>query len=261
MFKIFSRTTQNSRLSADEKLLLHRLRKEFNLKPTNFDLFRIALVHKSASIVTAENKSINNERLEYLGDAILDAIVTEYLFTHFPNRNEGFLTKMRSRIVSRSMLNSLAITIGLDKLVVSQTNNILAHRHIFGDALEALIGAIYLDKGFKTTRKWVVQHILHNHVNLDYLQQIETDYKSRVIEWAQKNKLPIFFENQEVETGKKENPLFESKLHINQKVVGYGIGNCKKEADQNAAVVALNKIDLITLPGQKINSEAMGWEN
>ena len=261
MFNFFLGSIKKSKLNADDKAVLRQLRRELTINPNNLELYKIALIHKSASSLISHSKTINNERLEYLGDAILDAIVTEYLFSNFPNQNEGFLTKMRSRIVSRNTLNNLAITIGLDKLVISQTNNTLAQRHIFGDALEALIGAMYIDQGFMVTRSWVLKKILNNHINLDELQFTETDYKSRIIEWAQKYKLPIIFDNKEKETSKKENPLFESKLYINQKLMGSGFGNCKKEAEQNAAMVALERIDLITIPDQKINTETIGWEN
>jgi ribonuclease-3 len=261
VFNLFLGLIKKSKLNADDRAILRQLRRELKINPKNLDLYKIALIHKSASTFVSCNKSVNNERLEYLGDSILDAIITDYLFGQFPNQNEGFLTKMRSRIVSRNTLNNLAITIGLDKLVVSQTNNTLAQRHIFGDALEALIGAIYLDKGYRDTRSWVIKIILANHINLDELQLTETDYKSRIIEWAQKYKLPISFDNKEKETSKKESPLFESKLYINQKLMGSGFGNCKKEAEQNAAMVALERIDLITIPIQKINTESIGWEN
>jgi len=161
------------------------LRRNLHLKPKNIELYRIALIHKSASAILSHGKRINNERLEYLGDSILDAIVAEFLFAHFPTQNEGFLTKMRARIVCRDSLNSLAVAIGLNKFVVAQTKNSLAHKHIFGDALEALIGAIYLDKGYAYTRFWVFKYLFEKHVNINEIQSTETDYKSRIIELAQ----------------------------------------------------------------------------
>jgi ribonuclease III len=249
-------------LSAADQDFLHRLKNSFGIKPKNIDLFKIAVTHKSASSTTISNgKKVNNERLEYLGDSILDAIVADYLFTKFPDQNEGFLTKMRSRIVSRYSLNNIALAINLDKLVVTQTNNAIACKHIYGDALEAFVGALYLDVGFKTTRKWVNKFILIEHIDLNELQSTETDYKSRVIELAQKYKYSITFDSQERVTGKGQNPLFESKLFINKKLLGTGFGTSKKEAEQNASMVALERIDLISLPDQQVKPQTSNWEN
>lgn len=261
MFRNFLGSFNRTKHSAADKILYYQLKRVFKITPHNLELFKIALIHKSASTTFSRGKRVNNERLEYLGDAVLDAIVADYLFAHFPDQKEGFLTKMRSRIVSRTNLNNLAITIGLDKLVMSHTSNALAQRHIYGDALEAFVGALFLDKGFKTTNAWVINTIFDKHVDLDELQTTESDYKSRVIEWAQKYKLSISFESQEKETSKKDNPIFESRLFIDHKLLGSGFGNSKKEAEQNASMVALERVDLIPIPENKINTESIGWEN
>ncbi|PKP37641.1 MAG: ribonuclease III [Bacteroidetes bacterium HGW-Bacteroidetes-15] len=245
---------------ADKDFLL-RLRHDFGIKPKNIDLYKIAVIHKSASTIISNGKKVNNERLEYLGDSVLDAIVADFLFANFPHQNEGFLTKMRSRIVSRYSLNNIALAIGLDKLVISQTNNPLAHKHIFGDALEAFVGAIYLDLGFKATSHWINKYIFTRHIDLNELQSIETDYKSRVIELAQKFKYNIVFDSQESSENKSQNPLFESKLFLNNKLLGTGFGTSKKEAEQNAAMVAIERIDIIHLPEQQVKPEAFNWEN
>lgn len=244
-----------------DKIFKNQLKKSYGLKPVNIDLYKIALIHKSASTIVSNGKRINNERLEYLGDAVLDAIIADHLFSKFPNHNEGFLTKMRSRIVSRFSLNNIALAIGLDKLVVTQTSNPLAQKHIFGDALEAFVGAIYLDKGFKFTSSWVNRVILAKQINLAELQATETDYKSRIIELAQKFKYSISFESLEKETQKGQNPLFEAKLFINQRLLGTGFGTSKKEAEQNAAMVALERIDIINIPENLIKPESISWEN
>jgi ribonuclease III len=244
-----------------EKILNNQLRYIFDLKPRNIDFYKIALIHKSASTIVSNRKRLNNERLEYLGDSILDAIVADFLFSNFPNQNEGFLTKMRSRIVSRASLNTIATAIGLDKLVVAQTTNPLAQKHIYGDALEALIGAIYLDKGFEYTQKWLNRFILSKHINLGELQATESDYKSRIIEIAQKNNFSILFESIEKETPKGQNPLFEAKLLINQQLLGTGYGTSKKEAEQNAAMVAIERIDIVNFSENLITPESLTWEN
>ena len=260
MVNIFLRPLKRLKVEPADKQFISQLRKHFGIKPRNLELYKIAVIHKSASTVISQGKKVNNERLEYLGDAVLDATVTEYLFSHFPNQKEGFLTKMRSRIVSRQSLNSLAIAIGLNRLVVTQTNNPLAHKHIFGDALEALIGALYLDKGFNATNSWVVKQLFKKHINLDELQATETDYKSRIIEWAQKHKYSLNFENFERENGKGNSPLFESQLFLNSKLMGSGFGCSKKEAEQNASLVAQERIDLL-FPQSEDNSDRVSWQN
>ena len=248
-------------LNPDEKKFWLRLKKQYKIKPKNIELYRIAVIHKSASTIISKGIKVNNERLEYLGDSILDAIVAEHLFNQFPNRSEGFLTKMRSRIVSRQSLNVIALAIGLDKLVVSHTNNPLAHKHIFGDALEAFVGAIYLDLGFEQTSKWVKDTLFSKHIDLEVIQKTETDYKSRVIELAQKHKVPIEFNSKESESNNPHIPQFESKIFLNQRLLGSGFGTSKKEAEQNAAMVALERIDIVPLPNQKIKPESLNWEN
>ena len=260
MVNIFLRPIKRLKVDPADKKLLQQLRKYFGLKPRNLELYKIALIHKSASTVISSGKKVNNERLEYLGDAVLDAIVAEYLFSNFPNQKEGFLTKMRSRIVSRQSLNNLAIAIGLNKLVITQTNNPLAHKHIFGDALEAFIGAIYLDKGFKVTNHWIVKHLFKKHVDLNDLQQTENDYKSRIIEWAQKHKYTLSFESTEKENGKNNTPLFEAQLFLNHKLMGSGFGSTKKEAEQNASLVAQERLDIL-FPSINEESDKISWQN
>lgn len=260
MVNIFLRPLKRLKAEPADKQFIGQLRRSFGIKPHNLELYKIAVIHKSASTVVSQGKPVNNERLEYLGDAVLDAIVAEYLFEHFPTQKEGFLTKMRSRIVSRQSLNNLAIAIGLNKLVITQTTNPLAHKHIFGDALEAFIGALYLDKGYKTTNTWVVKHLFQKHVNLHELQATETDYKSRIIEWAQKHKYSLTFESFERENGKGNSPLFEAQLFLNSKLMGSGFGCSKKEAEQNASLVAQERIDML-FPHSEENSDRITWQN
>lgn len=260
MIRFFS-WLKRKNLSEADKVFLARLKNDFEIKPKNIELYKIAVIHKSASTIISHGKKVNNERLEYLGDSILDAIVSDYLFSKFPNQNEGFLTKMRSRIVSRFSLNNIAIAIGLDKHVVSQTNNPLAQKHIYGDALEAFIGALYLDKGFHTTSRWVNKYIFRKQIDLNELETTENDYKSRIIELAQKYRYTILFDSHESDENKGHIPHFESKLFLNNKLLGSGYGTSKKEAEQNAAMVALERIDIISLPDQKVKPEALNWEN
>jgi len=225
----------------------NQLNQIFGISPRNLDLYKLAFIHKSASIVLSRGKRVNNERLEYLGDAVLDAIVADYLFSQFPNQKEGFLTKMRSKIVSRTSLNQLALDMGLDKLIVSQPNSQNPQKNIYGNALEAMIGAMFIDRGFQFTSNCIVTSILDKYIDLDNLQTIENDYKSRLFEWAQKNKCVLQFQNQECPPSDGYNPHFISTISFNEQMLGEGHGSSKKEAEQNAAMEALTKVDDISL--------------
>jgi len=236
-----------SRLPLEDKVFYKHLKSIFGITPNNIAIYKLAIVHKSAPIVLPRGKRINNERLEYLGDAILDAIVADYLFSEYPNQNEGFLTKMRSKIVSRASLNQLALDMGIDKLVVSQSGNGTSQKYIFGNALEALIGAMFVDRGFQLTSSCVIKSILGKYIDLDNLQTVESDFKSRIFEWAQKNRIAIQFQNQESNPNSSYNPHFISSISINDQLIGEGHGSSKKEAEQNAAMEALLKVDEILL--------------
>ncbi|MFP4059412.1 MAG: ribonuclease III [Bacteroidota bacterium] len=208
--------------------------------PADLTYYKKAFIHKSASVTREDGTIMNNERLEYLGDSVLDAIISDHLFRNFPYKNEGFLSKIRSRIVKRTNLNEVALKMGLQNLVQSNTDNCQEIRHVYGDALEALIGAVYLDKGYDNTRKIVEERILNHYIDIEELLRKETDFKSRVIEWAQKNKKDIIFESQEEYIEDQNNPLFVSKIKINDLCLGSGKGFSKKEAEQKAAEEAFH---------------------
>mgnify|MGYP003302778083 CR=1 FL=1 len=170
-------------------------RRIFGTTPDNIELYKLALVHRSAS-VKVEGRSINNERLEYLGDAVLETIISDYLFIEYPNESEGFLTKTRSKIVSRQSLNGLAVKLGLDRMVIYNTTGNFAQKHLFGDCFEALMGALYLDKGYNKVNRIVINDLLPRHIDLEDLSQAENDHKSRLIEWVRRatiKMLPINF--------------------------------------------------------------------
>jgi ribonuclease III len=213
--------------------------------PRNKELYDLAFIHRSASVTLGNGSSLNNERLEFLGDALLDAVVAEFLFKHYPAKNEGFLSTMRSKIVKRKHLDSLAINMGLENLIVANSLNNNGGKHICGNALEALIGAIYVDRGYKVTRKFIVKKILNIHVDLEELEHTESDFKSRIIEWAQKNHTEIKFEIEEEYTGKDHAPIFISRILVTDQLMGEGKGSSKKEAEQNAAEQAFNAISSI----------------
>jgi ribonuclease-3 len=220
------------------KLFLNRKKKFYGLSisqigfvPNNRGLYRLALLHKSASQINAKGVVLNYERLEFLGDAVLGAIVAELLYKFFPNKDEGFLTRIRSKVVSRESLNDLAIHIGLDKAVVAKSD-ISRNKHIYGDVFEAFIGAMFLDQGFTITKHFIEKFIFPNFVNIKDLVAVDKNYKSRLIEWGQKNKIEVAFLTNEYSKRKGQ---FICQVSINGEVKGEGIGTSKKEAEQHAS--------------------------
>ncbi len=210
------------------------LKSLFGFAPSNLQLYETAVIHRSASRLDSQKNWVNNERLEYLGDAILGAVMAEFLYNRFPNQDEGFLTQMRSKLVNRSFLTELTYQTGLNNYIKSNTNNTLENSHIYGDALEALIGALYLDKGYQVTRQFITKKLLLKYVDLRAIQFINTNYKSQLIEWSQKNKKEINFETTEHHQGDRQ-PNFISVITIDEKIIGQGKGASKKEAQQNAS--------------------------
>jgi ribonuclease-3 len=240
VFKFLSRSDKY--LFTPDKNFKKNLKHILGFLPRNIRLYQLAFVHKSASGTIFRNHLINNERLEYLGDAILDGIVAEYLYHKFPEKDEGFLTQMRSKIVSRENLNAVAVKLGMANMIVSKMSND-NHRSIYGDALEALVGALYLDLGFKNTKKIILERIIQNHISVIKLQETETDFKSRIIEWGQKNKKTVNFTSYEEYDDNTNGNVFISHLIVVDEIMGRGIGTSKKDAEQNAARQALQFIE------------------
>ncbi len=207
----------------------------FGFTPHNIDLYKLALIHKSASLVLEDGTHINNERLEYLGDAIIEAITSDYLYIEFPTKSEGFLTQMRSKIVSRHSLNRLAKEMGLHERLILSTSGAMAQKDVDGDAFEALIGAVYLDKGYDFANRLLINRIFAVHLDIESILQSETDFKSRLIEWAQKEHHKIEFVTTQDGTSKGNTPIFHSTVIIGGVQVGQGYGESKKEAEQRAA--------------------------
>lgn len=210
--------------------------------PRNIKVYQQALLHKSTSLRSEKGRPINNERLEFLGDAILDAIVGDIVYKHFEGRREGFLTNTRSKIVQRETLNKLAVEIGLDKLVKYSTRSSSHNSYMYGNAFEAFIGAIYLDRGYDRCRQFMEKKIFKNHIDLDKMSRKEVNFKSRLIEWSQKNKMEVSFELIEQLLDKDYNPMFHTEVRIEGLSAGTGTGYSKKESQQNAAQMALKKI-------------------
>ena len=207
----------------------------FGFVPHNIELYKLALIHKSASIELEDGSHINNERLEFLGDAVIESITSDYLFIEFPERDEGFMTQLRSKIVSRQSLNRIASEIGLDKYVISHAAGNSTQKHIFGDAFEAMMGAIYLDQGYDFANRLLINQIFGRYLSIDDVLQSETDFKSRLIEWCQKNHLSIEFRTGHDQCALSARPVFHSTVYIGGIAAGHGTGDSKKAAEQSAA--------------------------
>ena len=210
--------------------------------PDRIHLYKEAMTHRSSSIRSKKGKWVNNERLEFLGDAILDAIVADILYKQFEQKKEGFLTSTRSRIVQRETLNKIAMEMGLDKLIISSTRNLAHNTNIYGDALEALIGAIYLDQGYRVAKRFVFETLIRQHLNMDKMLKSEVDFKSRLIEWGQKNKVDVLFEVVNASYDTQNNPVFESCVMVGGMNIGSGKGYSKKESHQVAAKIAIRNL-------------------
>ena len=211
--------------------------------PTNLKVYDLAVIHKSASKIDSQGNYINNERLEYLGDAILGAAIADFLYNRFPNQDEGYLTQMRSKLVNRAFLTQLTYQIGLNHYIQSNTTSTLESSHIYGDTLEALIGAIYLDKGYPEAKKFITRKLLNDYVNLVEVQNTNTNYKSQLIEWSQKNKKSVSFDTVDESKNDGKQPWFIATIEVENEEFGKGSGTSKKEAQQNASKVALEKIN------------------
>lgn len=236
----------NSRFGKD-KFYYRAINQIFGFHPNNIELYKLALIHKSASIVLEDGVSVNNERLEYLGDAVIEAVVSDMLYVEYPYENEGFLTQLRSKIVSRKHLNLLSEQIGLSEYIVTQnsSSSSSSRKHLNGDAFEAMMGAIYLDKGYDFINRLLINKIFGTYMDLDQMNETETDYKSRLIEWCQKNKRNFSIQSKHGEEYTHNDPQFIAVVTISGKDYGYGIGSSKKEAEQRAANNTLKELNLI----------------
>ena len=209
--------------------------------PHNIKFYQEALMHRSVSAKSNGGKPINNERLEFLGDAILDAVVGEIVFHHFQRKREGFLTTTRSRIVQRETLGQVAVQIGLDKLIHSNNYTHTHNSYLAGNAFEAVIGAIYLDRGYDYCMYFMQKKILGGIINIDKIAYQESNFKSKLLEWCQKNKVTMSFE-QEESRSEDGSPMFRSKVLVEGMELGKGRGYSKKESQQNACKNALHRL-------------------
>jgi ribonuclease-3 len=234
LLKFFSAAPAGSSFKKELKNIL-------GFKPGSISLYKTALTHRSVKDSIDEN----NERLEYLGDAILSALVADYLFKRYPYKEEGFLTEMRSKMVNRQQLNDIALKMGLKKITLfNKTDGSLKVSQIFGNTLEALVGAIYLDLGYKKANKWVLEYIILPHMFVDDLENLEINHKNKLYGWANKNGRLLEFEtlNEKLENGRR---LFTVAAVIDGEQVAQGKAFNKKDASQIAAQVAVEKMGII----------------
>lgn len=210
--------------------------------PRRVSYYRLAFLPKSALQKHPSGVRLNNERLEYLGDAVLDAIVADYLYSRFPEGDEGFMTKLRARIVKRKTLNNLATKMEIPGMITQSSSSGNKSKHLYGNALEALLGAIYIDRGYKAAKKFFIRKIMEKHIDLVELVKKDPDYKSRIIEWAQKNRMEIVFESLEEHLSGVKSPSFVSTISLEGLPRGTGRGGSKKDAEQQAARKALEDI-------------------
>jgi ribonuclease-3 len=226
----------NKQLEAYKK----QLKNVLGFTPGNLDLYNTALSHRSVKETAEEN----NERLEYLGDAILSAAVADFLFKKYPRKGEGFLTEMRSKMVNRQQLNDIAVKMGLKKITrFNKIDGSLKNSQIFGNTLEAVVGAIYLDKGYRKTNQWIVKRIIAPHLFMDELEQQDINVKNKLIGWANKNGKIIDFETLE-ERQDKGRRMFIVGVTVDGETIAAGRGFNKKDASQMAAQQAAEKLGL-----------------
>lgn len=238
--KLYKKIRLFSRIRQEPYLLFYRLT---GFIPDNLGLYELAMCHKSTGVKDAQGNAVNNERLEFLGDAIINSIVADIVYHRFADKEEGFLTDTRSKIVQRESLNKLAIELGIPKLMqLSPKNGALHGNNIFGNAFEALIGAIYLDQGYERCKQFIETKLIASSIDVNKMANKEVNFKSRLIEWGQSNKVPIEFEVIETFHDRRNELTFQTHVLINGLVGGLGVGHSKKESHQNASKMALKKL-------------------
>ena len=234
------RVIQHLILRGELRSFAKELRNVLGYTPGNIQLYRMALSHRSLREGTDEN----NERLEFLGDAVLSSVVAHYLFRRYPYKGEGFLTEMRSKMVNRQKLNEIALKMGLKKLTLyNRHDNSLRISNIFGNTLEALIGAVYLDKGYDQTMKWVEKKIVLPHLFTEELEEIDINIKNKIYGWASKNGKAIQFItlDEKMENGRR---LFTVECRMDGESIAQAKGFNKKDAGMTAAKMAVEKLGL-----------------
>lgn len=217
-----------------DKALSEFIKNDFGYYPRNITLYQLAFTHKSVSENTVGNFKLSNERLEYLGDAVLSAVVADYLFRIFPTKQEGFLTEMRSRIVSRASLNKLSQKLGFSEMIHYSHDAHSSFKSLGGNAFEAFIGALYLDRGYDFAKNIIIKRIINVHIDLDQLEQTDVNFKSKLLEWSQKEKQHLDFKVIKTQS-QGHDKLYRVVAVINDKEYGQGADYSIKGAEQLAA--------------------------
>lgn len=225
----------------EDKKLIAAIKSIAGFAPSNISIYRLACIHRS-KLKQKDVSKDSNERLEYLGDAILGAAVADYLFKKYPFQDEGFLTEIRSRIVNRESLNNLARKIGIANIVQYDQKNVQLQKVILGNTLEALVGAVYLDKGYIRCKKFVIDKLIQPYFDLEVVVKSEPNHKSRVIEWAQRQAKEIRFEVTELKRGRGREFCAQIFLQGEPYAIGYGL--TKKKAEQDAAEKTFAMLDI-----------------
>ena len=210
--------------------------------PRDIKPYQLAMVHRSKPVKLPDGHWANNERLEFLGDAVLDTVVADFLFSTFPNKHEGFLTSTRAKIVQRESLNRIGNSLHLDTHVHALTHSSTHNSYICGNALEALVGAVYLDQGYNRCRKFIIERLIKKHFNLDDLVKTEQNFKSRLIEWTQKYRVTIEFELVDTYSDNDKNPVFRTAIILGGIYASDAVGYSKKESHQSASKKALERL-------------------
>ncbi len=232
-------------LNESDKRLYNAIKRIIGTSPSNLSIYKLAMQHSSVAKEDKNGFKESNERLEYLGDAILGSIVADFLFKRYPYKNEGFLTDIRSRIVSRSSLGELSKKMGLDELIEvdNKRKNAYSHKSLYGDAIEAFIGAVYLDKGFTFCQNFIVNKILLTHLDLQIIIETDKNYKSKLIEWAQKESRNIQFSIAK-DKADNNNRQFVAQILLDEVAISTGNGYTKKNAEQDAARRACEELEI-----------------
>ena len=225
-----------------DKELYFSLYQILGFYPHNISYYKMALMHKSIMHRNSKGKPVNNERLEFLGDAVLDAVVGDIVYQHFPGKREGFLTNTRSKLVQRDTLNKLAQEMGVNQLVLSNGHSSSHNSYMGGNAFEALVGAIYLDRGYDACMKFMKQRILAKMINIDKVAYKEVNFKSKLIEWSQKNRVNIEFVLCDQKKDGNGNPMFTFLVTIEGIEGDKGTGYSKKESQQIACKLTLERL-------------------
>ena len=225
-----------------EKELYTSIHDIFGVYPRNITYYKQALMHKSIMHRNEKGKPVNNERLEFLGDAILDAVVGDIVYAHFPGKREGFLTNTRSKLVQRETLNKLAQEMGINQLILSSGHSFSHNSYMGGNAFEALVGALYLDRGYDACMKFMKKRILTQMINIDKVAYKEVNFKSKLIEWSQKNRVKLSFELLAQNKDKNGSPMFSYQVVLEGVAGCAGKGFSKKESQQLASKLTLEKL-------------------